>query len=153
MLSPSRVTWRKQQKGRLKGDATRGNLLSYGTCGLKSLEPVRLTARQLEAGRVVMNRFLKRKCKVFIRVFPDLPVTSKPAEVRMGSGKGSFEYWAARVLPGTIVYEIDAGEDIELACEALRKAGCKMPFKWKIVRADQLPQYVAHKEIVQPIAD
>ncbi len=149
MLSPAKVKYRKQQKGRVKGNATRGYSLSYGTCGLKAMSPIRLTARQLEAGRVVINRFLKRKANVYLRVFPDLPVTKKPAEVRMGSGKGSVEDWRARIYPGTIVYEIDMKEDMDLACEALRKAGCKMPFTWKIVRADQAIQSIAKSEKVE----
>ena len=148
MLSPAKITWRKHQKGRLKGEATRGHELAFGTCGLKAMQPVRLKARQIEAGRVVMNRFLKRKNQVFVRVFPDLPVTKKPAEVRMGSGKGGVEDYRARVYPGTIVYEIkaDTPEDLTNACEALRKAGAKMPFTWKIVRADQMAQSIAHTE-------
>ncbi len=147
MLSPAKVTWRKQQKGRIKGEATRGHELAFGTCGLKAMSGIRLKARQIEAGRVVMNRFLKRKHQVFVRVFPDLPVTKKPAEVRMGSGKGGVEYWAARVYPGTIVYEINAPiAELDQACEALRKAGCKMPFTWKIVRKDQLTQAIANEE-------
>lgn len=137
MKQPKKTKYRRHQKGRLKGLATRGFLLEHGTCGLKADEPVRVTARQLEAGRIVINRFLKREGKVYIRVFPDLSVSKKPAEVRMGSGKGSPEYWAARVYPGTIVYEVQ-GVDYDRAEEALRKASRKMPFKGHVVRADKL---------------
>lgn len=137
MKSPKKTTWRKHQKGKLKGIATRGASLEHGTCGLKATTAYRLKARQLEAGRVVINRTLKRAGNLIIRPFPDLPVTKKPAEVRMGSGKGGVEYWAARVYPGTMLYEVD-GPDQELLKEALRKAGCRMPCNWKIVTNEQL---------------
>lgn len=135
MKSPRKVKWRKVQKGRVKGDTTRGNFLAYGTIGLKALEPERVTARQLEAGRVVINRTLKREGQMFIRVFPDLPVSKKPAEVRMGSGKGSPEYWAARIHPGRLIYEA-RGLSTQLMTAALAKAAYRMPFKCKIVSID-----------------
>ena len=137
MRQPRKTKFRRHQKGRIKGLATRGFLLEHGSCGLKADQPARVSARQLEAGRIVINRYLKREGKVYIRVFPDLSVSKKPAEVRMGSGKGSPEYWAARVYPGTIIYEVQ-GVDPERAEEALRKALCKMPFRGHIVRADKL---------------
>lgn len=137
MMSPRRTKFRKVQKGRTKGNTTRCNTLEYGTCGLKALTPARTSARQLESGRVAINRTFKRAGKMAIRVFPDLPVSKKPAEVRMGSGKGSPEYWAARTYPGQIVYEV-GGLDETLMKDALRKAGCRMPFRWKIVTNDKM---------------
>lgn len=131
-MSPRKVKWRKVQKGRVKGNTTRGNKLEYGTCGIKALTPARTTARQLEAGRVAINRVCKKAGKLIIRLFPDLPVSKKPLEVRMGSGKGSLEYWAARTYPGNVVYEI-MGMKPEDVSAALRRAGCRMPFRWKIV--------------------
>jgi len=136
MRSPKKTKWRKHQKGRIKGLATRGAQLETGVFGLKATTPARITARQLEAGRVVINRTLKRTGKLVMRVFPDLSVSKKPAEVRMGSGKGSPEYWAARTYPGNIIFEA-SGADTELIADALRKAGCRMPCRWKIVKANQ----------------
>lgn len=144
MRSPRRVKWRKVQKGRTKGNATRGNKLEYGACGLKAMSPARITARQLEAGRVAINRTLKRAGKLVIRQFPDLPVSKKPAEVRMGSGKGSPEYWAARTHPGQLIYET-GGVDQDVMKEALRKAGCRMPCRWKVVTSDQMLEVHARK--------
>lgn len=136
MLSPKRTKFRKQFKGRIHGVATKGATLSFGTYGLKSLQPERITARQIEACRRAITRQMKRQGKVWIRIFPDTPVSEKPAEVRMGSGKGSIEYWAARVKPGRILFEID-GVAEEIAHEALRLGAAKLPVQCKIIsRAD-----------------
>ncbi len=136
MLSPKRTKFRKQFKGRIHGVATKGATLSFGTYGLKSLQPERITARQIEACRRAITRQMKRQGKVWIRIFPDTPVSEKPAEVRMGKGKGSVEYWAARVKPGRILFEID-GVAEEIAHEALRLGAAKLPVQCKIIsRAD-----------------
>ncbi|MCA0373355.1 MAG: 50S ribosomal protein L16 [Proteobacteria bacterium] len=136
MLSPKRTKFRKQFKGRIHGVATKGATLSFGSYGLKTLEPERITARQIEACRRAITRQMKRQGKVWIRIFPDVPVSQKPAEVRMGSGKGSPEYWAARVKPGRILFEIDGVAD-EIANEALRLGAAKLPVQCKIItRAD-----------------
>ncbi len=136
MLSPKRTKFRKQFKGRIHGVATKGATLSFGSFGLKALEPERITARQIEACRRAITRQMKRQGKVWIRIFPDVPVSQKPAEVRMGSGKGSPEYWAARVKPGRILFEIDGVAD-EIANEALRLGAAKLPVACKIItRAD-----------------
>ncbi|BAT72215.1 large subunit ribosomal protein L16 [Thermosulfidibacter takaii ABI70S6] len=136
MLAPKRVKWRKQQRGRMCGIATRGSDIAFGEFGLKALEPAWITAQQIEAARVAITRHVKRGAKVWIRIFPDKPVTKKPAETRMGKGKGSPEYWVAVVKPGRILFEI-AGVSEELAREALRLASYKLPIKTKIVsRAD-----------------
>jgi large subunit ribosomal protein L16 len=132
MLSPRRVKFRKQQRGRLTGLATRGNELNFGDFGLQAIEPHWITARQIEAGRRAMVRYIKRGGKIWIRIFPDKPITARPAETRMGSGKGSPEYWVAVVKPGRIMYEI-AGVTEETAKEALRLASYKMPIKTKFV--------------------
>ncbi|KUJ95035.1 MAG: large subunit ribosomal protein [Desulfonauticus sp.] len=132
MLSPKRIKYRKQQKGRLKGKAHRGNKVSFGEVGLKALEHGKLTNQQIEAARVAMIRHIKRGGKIFIRIFPDKPITAKPAETRMGSGKGSPVGWCAPVKPGKILYEIK-GVSIELAKEALRRASYKLPIKTAIV--------------------
>ena len=124
MLQPKRTKFRKQHKGKIKGLAKGGSDLNFGTFGLKALEPERVTARQIEAARRAMTRHMKRQGRVWIRIFPDLPVTSKPTEVRMGKGKGSVDYWACRVKPGRVMFEIDGvGEDV--AHEALRLAAMK----------------------------
>ena len=137
MLMPKRVKRRKQFRGRLKGKATRGNKITYGEFGIQACEPSWITANQLEAARIAMTRYIKRGGKVWIKVFPDKPITEKPAETRMGSGKGSPEYWVAVVKPGRIMFEI-AGVNEEVAREALRLAIHKLPIKCKIVsRADQ----------------
>jgi large subunit ribosomal protein L16 len=128
MLQPKRTKYRKSQKGRVKGLAYRGSSLAFGTFGIKALEPVWLTARQIEAARVALNRTMKRQGKVWIRVFPDKPVTKKPAEVRMGKGKGSPEYWVAVVKPGKVLFEME-GVDRALAKEAARLAIHKLPIK------------------------
>ncbi|MFY0688831.1 MAG: 50S ribosomal protein L16 [Cyclobacteriaceae bacterium] len=136
MLQPKRTKFRKRQKGRVKGLAQRGHTLAFGTFGLKSLEPGWITSRQIEAARIAMTRAMKREGQVWIRIFPDKPVTKKPAEVRMGKGKGAPEYWVATVKPGTILFEA-AGVNVELAKEALRLAAQKLPISTKfIVRRD-----------------
>ena len=132
MLQPKRTKFRKQHKGRTKGVAKGGSDLNFGTYGLKALQPERVTARQIEAARRAMTRHMKRQGRVWIRIFPDVPVTSKPVEVRMGKGKGSVDFWAAKVKPGRIMFEIDGvGEDV--AREALRLAAMKLPIKTRVV--------------------
>ncbi len=132
MLQPKRTKFRKQHKGRIKGEAKGGFDLNFGTYGLKAAQPERITARQIEAARRAMTRHMKRQGRVWIRIFPDVPVSSKPAEVRMGKGKGSVDFWAARVKPGRIMFEIDGvGESV--AMEALRLAAGKLPIKTRIV--------------------
>ena len=132
MLLPKRVKYRRVQRGRMKGKATRGNKVTYGDYGLQALEPAWITSNQIEAARVAMTRYCKRFGKVWIKIFPDKPVTKKPAETRMGSGKGSPEFWVAVVKPGRIMFEI-AGVSEEVAREALRLASHKLPIKTKIV--------------------
>jgi len=136
MLQPKRTKFRKMQKGRVKGMAGRGHTLAFGTFGIKSLEPGWITSRQIEAARIAMTRAMKREGQVWIRIFPDKPITSKPAEVRMGKGKGAPDYWVAVIKPGTILFEA-AGIDMELAKEALRLAAQKLPISVKfVVRRD-----------------
>ncbi|AHM03945.1 LSU ribosomal protein L16p (L10e) [Roseibacterium elongatum DSM 19469] len=136
MLQPKRTKFRKQHKGRIRGDAKGGSDLNFGTYGLKALQPERVTARQIEAARRAMTRHMKRQGRVWIRIFPDLPVTSKPVEVRMGKGKGSVDYWACKVKPGRIMFEID-GVSETVAREALRLAAMKLPIKTRtVVRED-----------------
>ena len=132
MLQPKRTKFRKMHKGRVKGLATRGSLLSFGTFGLKVLEGGWMTARQIEAVRVVMTRTMKRQGQLFRRIFSDKPITKKPAEVRMGKGKGAPEYWVAVIKPGTILFELE-GVSMDIAKEAARLAGHKLPFKTKLV--------------------
>jgi len=132
MLQPKRTKFRKAHKGRLKGNAKGGFTLTFGSYGLKALEPERVTARQIEAARRAMTRNMKRAGRVWIRIFPDLPVSKKPTEVRMGKGKGAPEYWAARVLPGRIMFEIDGVPDA-IARESLQLAAAKLPIKTRIV--------------------
>lgn len=132
MLQPKRTKHRKQFKGRIHGVAKGGTTLNFGSHGLKAMEPERITARQIEAARRAITRHMKRAGRVWIRVFPDLPVTSKPAEVRMGSGKGSLEYWAARVKPGRIMFELDGVPD-DIAREALELGAAKLPIKTRVV--------------------
>ncbi|CFX02372.1 50S ribosomal subunit protein L16 [Candidatus Filomicrobium marinum] len=132
MLQPKRTKYRKQFKGRIHGVAKGGTTLNFGSHGLKAMEPERITARQIEAARRAITRHMKRAGRVWIRVFPDLPVTSKPAEVRMGSGKGSLEYWAARVKPGRIMFELDGVPD-DIAREALELGAQKLPIKTRVV--------------------
>jgi large subunit ribosomal protein L16 len=132
MMSPKKTRYRKQFKGRIHGMTKAGASLNFGSHGLKSLEPERVTARQIEAARRAITRQMKRQGRVWIRVFPDVPVTTKPAEVRMGSGKGSVEYWAARVAPGRIMFEVDGVPD-DIAREALRLGAAKLPVRTRIV--------------------
>jgi large subunit ribosomal protein L16 len=132
MLQPKRTKFRKAHKGRIKGTAKGGTTLNFGSHGLKAVEPERVTARQIEAARRAITRHMKRAGRVWIRIFPDLPVSSKPAEVRMGKGKGSPDYWAARVHPGRIMFELDGVPD-DVAREALRLGAAKLPIKTRIV--------------------
>lgn len=132
MMSPKRTKFRKAHKGRIKGTAKGGTALNFGSHGLKAVEPERITARQIEAARRAITRHMKRAGRVWIRIFPDLPVSSKPAEVRMGKGKGSPDYWAARVHPGRIMFELDGVSD-EIAREALRLGAAKLPIKTRVV--------------------
>ena len=135
MLLPKRVKYRKVQRGRMTGKATRGNVVNYGEWGLAAVEPSWITSNQIEAARVAMTRYTKRGGKVWIKIFPDEPVTQKPAETRMGSGKGSPEYWVAVVKPGRVMFEI-AGVSEDVAREALRLASHKLPCKTKIVKRE-----------------
>jgi large subunit ribosomal protein L16 len=132
MLQPARTKWRKQQKGRMRGKAHRGSDLAFGDYGLKATECGRLTSRQIEAGRIAMTRFIKRGGKVWIRVFPDKPITKKPAETRMGHGKGNVEEWVAVVKPGRILYEMEGVTD-DIARQAFRLASFKMPISTEVV--------------------
>ena len=136
MLLPKRVKYRKQQRGRMKGAASRGNYVAYGDYGIAACEPGWITSNQIEAARVAMTRSTKRGGKVWIKIFPDKPVTQKPAETRMGSGKGSPEYWVAVVKPGRVMFEI-GGVSEEVAREALRLASHKLPCKTKIVKREE----------------
>lgn len=132
MLSPKRVQWRKQFVGRSRGFAYRGSDLSFGDFGLQAVEAERLTSRQLEAARIAISRSIKRGGKIWCRVFPDTPVTKKPAETRMGSGKGNPEFWVARILPGRILFEMN-GVTAEQAQEAFKRAAYKLPFKTRFI--------------------
>jgi len=132
MLSPKRTKYRKAHKGRIHGTAKGGTALNFGAFGLKAMEPARVTARQIEAARRAITRHMKRVGKVWIRIFPDVPVSRKPAEVRMGSGKGTPEYWVARVHPGRIMFEID-GVSKNIAEEAFALAAAKLPIKTRLV--------------------
>tara|TARA_B100000989_G_scaffold48890_1_gene31980 strand:+ start:5624 stop:6043 length:420 start_codon:yes stop_codon:yes gene_type:complete len=132
MLQPKKTKYRKLQKGKMKGNAGRGTTLAFGSFGIKALHECWITARQIEAARIAVTRYMKRQGQVWIRIFPDKPITKKPAEVRMGKGKGSPEYWAAIVKPGRILFECD-GVDFETAKEALRLAAQKLPIKTKLI--------------------
>ena len=132
MLSPKRTKYRKAHKGRIKGLAKGGAELNFGAYGLKAMEPERITARQIEAARRAINRHLRRTGRLWIRVFPDVPVSSKPAEVRMGKGKGSVEYWACKVKPGRVMFELD-GVPADLAEGAFERASAKLPIKTKMI--------------------
>jgi large subunit ribosomal protein L16 len=136
MLMPKRVKHRRQQRGRMKGRATRGTKVNYGDFGLMALEPAWVTANQIEAARVAMTRFIKRGGQVWIKIFPDKPITEKPAETRMGSGKGSPEYWVSVVKPGKVMFEI-GGISEENAREAMRLASHKLPIKCKFVKREE----------------
>lgn len=139
MLQPKRTKFRKMQKGRMKGLSYRGNQLAYGTFGIKALDSVFITARQIEAARIAATRYMKREGQLWIKIFPDKPITRKPAEVRMGKGKGAVEYWVARVTPGRILFEV-GGIPYEVAKEALRLAAQKLPVKTKFVVANDFVQ-------------
>lgn len=132
MLQPKRTKFRKAHKGRIHGNAKGGTDLNFGSIGLKALQPERITSRQIEAARRTMTRHIKRQGKVYIRIFPDTPVSKKPLEVRQGKGKGSVEYWAAKVKPGRIMFEME-GVPLDIATEALELAASKLPIKTKIV--------------------
>lgn len=138
MLQPKRTKYRKQQKGRNNGLAHRGSVVSFGSFGLKSLESARITSRQIESARIAMTRYMKREGKVWIRIFPDKPITSKPLEVRMGKGKGALDHYVAPIQPGRIMFEID-GVPADVAKEALRLAAQKLPVITKMVTR---PDYV-----------
>ena len=133
MLQPKRTKFRKQHKGRIHGVATSGTDLNFGAYGLKAVEPERITARQIEAARRAITRHMKRAGRVWIRIFPDVPVSKKPTEVRMGKGKGAPEFWAARVKPGRIMFEID-GVPEDIAREALRLGAAKLPIKTRFIQ-------------------
>ena len=137
MLAPQRVKYRKPQKGRMKGMAIRGSYVSFGTYGLKALEPGWITSRQIEAARIVLSRSIKKTGRVWIRIFPHKAITKKPAETRMGKGKGSPEYWVAVIKPGRILFEID-GLDFDESQEAFRKCSNKLPLKAKMVSRREL---------------
>ena len=139
MLMPKRVKYRRVQRGRLKGKAMRGNTLSNGTYGLVALEPAWITSNQIEAARIAMTRYIKRGGEVWIKIFPDKPITEKPAETRMGSGKGSPEYWVAVVKPGRIMFEM-SGVSVEVAREAMRLAGHKLPIKTKFIAKENVEE-------------
>jgi len=136
MLQPKKTKFRKMQKGKMKGNAQRGHQLAFGSFGIKAIDETWITARQIEAARIAVTRYMKRQGQVWIRIFPDKPVTSKPAEVRMGKGKGAPEYWAAVVRPGRVLFECE-GVSLEIAQEAMRLAAQKLPVKTKfVVRRD-----------------
>lgn len=137
MLMPKRVKYRKQQRGKMRGKAQTGNTISFGQYGLKALEAHWITSRQIEAARIAMTRYIKRGGKVWIRIFPDKPVTKKPAETRMGKGKGAPEYWVAVVKPGRVMFEIE-GVSETIAKEAMRLAAHKLPIKTKFVAREQV---------------
>jgi large subunit ribosomal protein L16 len=137
MLMPKRVKWRKMQRGNMRGNAKGGTRVSFGDFGLQAMEPAWITARQIEAARIAMTRKIRRGGKVWVNIFPDKPVTQKPAETRMGSGKGNPEYWVAVVRPGRVMFEL-SGVPEDLAREALRVAGHKLPVKTKFVKREEL---------------
>ena len=141
MLMPKRVKYRRVQRGRLKGKAVRGNKVTYGNYGLVALEPAWITSNQIEAARIAMTRYIRRGGQVWIKIFPDKPITEKPAETRMGSGKGSPEYWVAVVKPGRVLFEMD-GVAEEVAREAMRLAMHKLPIKCRFVTKEQLDKEV-----------
>ena len=141
MLSPKRVKYRRVQRGRLKGKATRGNKIAYGQYGLVATEPAWITANQIEAARIAMTRYIRRGGQVWIKIFPDKPITEKPAETRMGSGKGSPEYWVAVVKPGRVLFEMN-GVAEEVAREAMRLAMHKLPIKCRFATKEQLENEV-----------
>ena len=146
MLIPKRVKYRRVQRGRIKGKATRGNKVNYGEYGLVAMEPTWITSNQIEAARIAMTRYTKRGGKVWIKIFPDKPVTEKPAETRMGSGKGSPEYWVAVVKPGRVMFEI-GGIKEEVAREALRLATYKLPCATKVMSKEDLDASLDNKTV------
>jgi large subunit ribosomal protein L16 len=153
MLQPKKTKFRKQFKGRIHGMTKGGSSLNFGSYGLKAIEPERITARQIEAARRAITRQMKRQGRVWIRIFPDLPVSDKPAEVRMGKGKGAVEYWAARVAPGRIMFEIDGVPD-DVARLALALGAAKLPIKTKVVtRIDAGVSHVEHVPAAKPQAE
>ena len=141
MLMPKRVKYRRVQRGRLKGKASRGNTVTYGSYGLVAQEPAWITSNQIEAARIAMTRYIRRGGQVWIKIFPDKPITEKPAETRMGSGKGSPEYWVSVVKPGRVLFEMD-GVAEEVAREAMRLASHKLPIKCRFVTKEQLDKEV-----------
>jgi large subunit ribosomal protein L16 len=143
MLQPKKTKYRKAFKGRIHGASKGGTALNFGAYGLKAVEPERITARQIEAARRAITRHMKRQGRVWIRIFPDLPVTDKPAEVRMGKGKGAVDYWAARVAPGRIMFEIDGVAD-DIAREALKLGAAKLPIRARIVTRMHAGQVTEH---------
>ena len=145
MLLPKRVKYRKQMRGRMTGKATRGNTVTYGEFGLQAQEPAWITSNQIEAARVAMTRYTKRGGQVWIKIFPDKPITQKPAETRMGKGKGSPEYWVAVVKPGRVMFEI-AGVSEEIAREALRLASHKLPIKTKVIKREDAENEIGGEE-------
>ena len=140
MLMPKKVKWRKTQKGRMRGKAYRGSTLTFGTYGIKATEPGWITSRQIEAARVAITRHIRRGGKLWIRIFPDKPITQKPAETRMGKGKGSPEYWVAVVKPGRIMFELE-GVPFDVAKEAMRLASHKLPLKTKFVYVSEVESH------------
>lgn len=135
MLMPKRVKYRRVQRGRLKGKATRGNTVTYGTFGLAALEPAWITSNQIEAARIAMTRYIKRGGQVWIKIFPDKPITARPADTRMGKGKGNVDYWVAVVKPGRVMFELGGVEE-SVAREAMRLAANKLPVKCKFVKKE-----------------
>ena len=133
MLQPARTKYRKAHKGRIHGNAYRGGILNYGAYGLKAMQPDRVISKQIEAARISLTRYMKRTGKVWLRIFPNIPISKKPTEVRMGKGKGSPEFWACRVKPGRIIFEVD-GVSESVAKEALYKASTKLPIKTKFIK-------------------
>lgn len=152
MLMPKRVKYRRQQRGRMKGVATRGNKVNQGDYGLVALEPCWITSNQIEAARIAMTRYIKRGGKVWIKIFPDKPVTEKPAETRMGSGKGSPEYWVAVVKPGRVLFEL-ADVNEATAREAMRLAAHKLPVKTKFVKREDIEEVQAAKAAAPEVKD
>jgi large subunit ribosomal protein L16 len=136
LLAPSRTKYRRQHRGRMKGEATRGNTIAFGEYALQALEPCWMEARQIEAARIALTRYMKRGGKVWIRIFPDKPITAKPAETRMGSGKGAVDHWVAVVKPGRIIFEI-GGVSEEVAREAIRLASHKLPVKTRFLKREE----------------
>ena len=139
-MIPKRVKFRKQQRGKMKGNATRGNYVAFGDYGLQSLETCWMSGRQLEAGRIAAQHFLRRQGKVFIRVFPDKPISKKPLETRMGTGKADVDFWAARIKPGTMLFEV-AGVPLSVAREAMRLADTKLQVRCRFVAREELEKY------------